>query len=294
MATEHHAPEHHAPAHHHHAASETDTALFIELLDLDGEVLSSYLSEVTGWVRELASNRPVRRVLDLGTGTGNGAIALARLFPEAEVIAVDQSPEFLSRLQVRAADLGLADRIRPVEADLDGPWPITETVDVVWISMVLHHLADPDRALADIYAGIEPDGLLAAAEMSDTVRFLPPDLGFGRPGFEDRYHEIAGGAAKAVMPMLGADWGPHLAGAGFTDVLERRFDIEVLPPLPATAGRYLQLSLHRAHGDVAEVLAEDDLATLEALTSDDGPHSVRRRRDFTIRGTRTLWTGRHP
>ncbi|HUD35343.1 MAG TPA: class I SAM-dependent methyltransferase [Streptosporangiaceae bacterium] len=288
------ADEHQAHQHHHHAASEADTALFTELLDLDGEILSSYLSEVTGWVRELAANRPVRRVLDLGTGTGNGAIALARLFGAAEVIAVDQSAEFLSRLSAKAAVAGVADRIRTIEADLDGPWPVSGTVDVVWTSLVLHHLADPDRALAEIYAAIEPDGLLAVAEMSDTVRFLPHDLGLGRPGFEDRYHEAAGGAAKAAMPLLGADWGPHLSGAGFTDVIERRFDIEVTPPLPAAAGRYLQLSLHRAHGELGDTLAEDDLATLGALISDDGPHSVRRRQDLTIRGTRTLWTGRHP
>jgi SAM-dependent methyltransferase len=288
------ASEQHAHQHHHDAASEADVALFIELLDLDGEILSSYLSGVTEWVHELAANRPVRRVLDLGTGTGNGAIALARLFGAAEVIAVDQSAEFLSRLSAKAAALGLADRIRTIEADLDGPWPVTGTVDVVWTSMVLHHLADPDRALAEIYAAIKPDGLLAVAEMSDTVRFLPHDLGLGRPGFEARYHEVASGIATAAMPMLGAHWGPHLSGAGFTDVIKRRFDIEVPPPLPAAAGRYMQLSLHRAHGDVGEAMAPDDLATLEALISDDGPHSVRRRQDLTIRGTRTLWTGRHP
>src|ERR687883_73559 len=32
---------------------------------------------------------PPRRALDLGTGTGDGAFALARRFPEAEVVGLD-------------------------------------------------------------------------------------------------------------------------------------------------------------------------------------------------------------
>lgn len=43
--------------------------------------------------RALGAVQPTpRRALDLGTGTGQGAFALARRFPEAEVVGVDLAP----------------------------------------------------------------------------------------------------------------------------------------------------------------------------------------------------------
>lgn len=76
---------------HHHPAAETAPAAMAELLNLDAEVLHSYLSEVTGWIHELAADLPRCRILDLGSGTGTGALALARRFEGADVIAVDIS-----------------------------------------------------------------------------------------------------------------------------------------------------------------------------------------------------------
>lgn len=40
---------------------------------------------------------PPARALDLGTGTGEGAFAIARRFPDAEVIGVDLADQMLSR-----------------------------------------------------------------------------------------------------------------------------------------------------------------------------------------------------
>ncbi len=44
--------------HHHHHGAGDDPAVMADLLDLDGEVLASYLADATGWVAELAA-RPV-------------------------------------------------------------------------------------------------------------------------------------------------------------------------------------------------------------------------------------------
>ena len=72
-----------------------------ELLDLDAEVLHSYLSEVTAWIDALAAEPP-HRILDLGSGTGAGALALVRRFPGADIIAVDKSAPLLHHLGGKA------------------------------------------------------------------------------------------------------------------------------------------------------------------------------------------------
>lgn len=288
-----HAPHHDQHDHDHHHAGD-DEAFLAELLDLDAEVLQAYLSAAVERVHELAAADPVRRILDLGSGTGTGTLALARRFPGAEVIAVDQSAGMLARLRSKAADSGLADRVQTMEADLDGAWPAIGAVDLVWSSMAMHHLADPARGLAEIFAVLRPGGLLAAAELTTSLCFLPDDVGLGRPGLEARCDAALDELRGAELPYLGADWGPLLTGAGFTGVTGQAFDLSPAAPLPPAAGRYALGSLRRARGRLDGTLAADDLATLDVLTAEDGPHSVLHRQDLAIRGTRTLWTGTRP
>ncbi|MEU8509305.1 hypothetical protein AB0C40_32355 [Streptomyces brevispora] len=71
-----------------HTGADAGTTATAEILELDAEVLRTYLSELTAWLGELSDREP-GHIVDLGSGTGTGAIALARRFPRAEVSAVD-------------------------------------------------------------------------------------------------------------------------------------------------------------------------------------------------------------
>jgi SAM-dependent methyltransferase len=278
--------------HHHHHAAETDSAALGGILDLDAEVLHSFLSEVIAWVGELAGDP--HRILDLGSGTGTGAVALARRFERADVVALDLSAELLDRLRDKTRDLDLTDRIHTVQADLDEAWPAIDTVDLVWASSSLHHMADPDRVLTEVFGTLRPGGLLAVTEMESFPRFLPDDVGLGRPGLEERCHAALAEIRAEHLPHLGADWGSSLTKAGFTIEAERTFAIELTPPLPAAAGRYAQASLRRARAALEGRLSADDLATLDTLVDGDGPDGVLRRDDLAVRTTRTVWMARRP
>jgi len=87
--------------HHDHAQHDADhaadEAAMAELLDLDAEVLHTYLSEVTARIHELAADAPRRRILDLGTGTGTGTLALLERFEGSAVTALDISARLLHR-----------------------------------------------------------------------------------------------------------------------------------------------------------------------------------------------------
>src|SRR6202044_385862 len=71
-------------AHRHAGAAEDD---YTDLLDLDAEVLRDYWSAALDWVQDAAAGTARTRLLDLGAGTGTGAIGLAQRFPDAEVVA---------------------------------------------------------------------------------------------------------------------------------------------------------------------------------------------------------------
>ena len=282
-----------SPHHHHdhqHPGDESDEAALAELVDLDAAVLHSYLSDVIGWVGELAGGQP-RRILDLGTGTGTGAVALARRFAGADVIAVDVSAPMLDRLRVKAGELGLAGRIQAVQADLDAEWPATGPVDLAWASNSMHHMKDPDQVLAWVFAALRPGGLLAVAEMDSFPRFLPDDIG---PGLEARLQAALAEARASELPHLHSDWGPRLTAAGFIIEARRTFDIDLRAPLPALAGRYAQASLMRLRSGLDGCLSASDLATLGPLLDSDGPGSVLRRDDLVIRTARTAWAARRP
>jgi len=269
-----------------------DDPALAELLDLDGVVLRGYWADVLTWLRRAARHLPRARLLDLGAGSGVGTIALAQRFAGAEVIAVDQDEQMLEHIRAKALDLGLASRVRTVQADLDAGLPAVEPVDLSWASMSMHHLADPDRVLREVFAATRPGGLLAVAEFAEPLRHLPHNLGVGCPGLEDRLLTALNNQHAHELPEIGADWPPRLAAAGFTVLEHRPFELDLRPGRDADAIRYAQLWLGRLRHGIADALDGDDLAALDLLLDDHGPHSLRRREDLHLHGQRTVTLAR--
>jgi release factor glutamine methyltransferase len=79
----------------------------------------------------LAKSLTQPRVLDLGTGSGNIAVAVAHQHRGACVTAVDLSPEALTVAQRNATRHGVADRVRFLAGDLFSPLPASERFDFV-------------------------------------------------------------------------------------------------------------------------------------------------------------------
>jgi SAM-dependent methyltransferase len=284
----------HQHGHEHddqHGHQHDDAGGMTDLLDLDAEVLHDYWTAALDWVRDAAAPGAPRRVLDLGAGTGTGAIGLAGRFPDAEVTAVDIEADSLQLLRDRAGVLGLAPRLRAVEADLDAGWPDLGPIDLTWASMSLHHMADPGAVLRDVLAATSAGGLVAVAEFPEPLRFLPADLGTGKPGFEERVLEALGRVHAAELPTLGSAFAPRLTAAGWQVTGEREFPVDLDPPAHPKAGLYAKAWFTRlAHGRAGS-LDPADRETLAALLDDSGPHSLLRG-GLHIRGTRTVTLAR--
>ncbi|PZF85419.1 class I SAM-dependent methyltransferase [Jiangella anatolica] len=256
-----------------------------DLLDLDADVLSDYWTDALDLVHAAAGSAPGQRLVDLGAGTGTGALRLARLFPDADVIAVDASAEMLHRLREKAVEQGLAERITTVHADLDTGWPVPAPVDVTWASLSLHHLADPDRVLRDVHAATRPGGLIAVAEFPVQLRFLPDGDG---AALETRLLEVLGRYQAERLPELGSDWRARLTAAGFMLLDERTFDIDLAPAPPAAAD-YAALWF----GRLTHRLDDLDLTPADAAALTDLVTELRNgRTDLRVRGTRTVTLAR--
>jgi SAM-dependent methyltransferase len=245
------------------------------MLDLDADVLADHHDEVIAWAGTLV---PVSgaRIIDLGAGTGTGALALARHIPGAAVTAVDMDEDMLAHLRRRAAEIGVGDRVRTVRADLDSAWPDLGPADLVWSAKAMHHLADPARAVAQVRDLLRPGGRFLITEIDSFPRFLADPAGIA---LEDRVHD-----AQAIMRAehglhMGLDWGAQLKAAGFELEAERSFDIELTGPLSPSAVRYAQVTFERTRHMMADRLSPEDLSALASVTP------------AIVRAHRTAWVG---
>ena len=252
------------------------------MIDLDAEVLHEHNDEVIAWVASLLPAGA--HIIDVGAGTGVASLALARQLPDAEVVAVDVDEDMLTRIRHKADAAGAASRIRTVQADLDQPWPSLGPADLVWAANSLHHVADPDQALAQAHAVLRPGGVLAISEMDRFPRFLPDT---GGAALEDRAHAAMADRRTEAGLHMDEDWGARLTRAGFAVETRRAFDVSLSPPLPAGAGRYAQVTLQRWRHGLEDRLDEADLAALEAAAA-----AAPGRDDLVIRAARTVWIGR--
>lgn len=143
---------------------------------------------------------PPVRALDLGTGTGQGAFAIARRFPAAEVVGADLSERMLAEA-ARVTPPELAERIRFERADASAlPYP-DGSFEFVTHSNMIPFFDEVGRVLA-------PGGhaLFAFSSGPTTPIYVPPERlreELGRRGFTE-FAEFAAGRGTALLARKGA------------------------------------------------------------------------------------------
>jgi len=267
-------------------------------LERGAEVTSAWTDQAVAWL----SARPaaVRRVLDIGSGPGVTTCRLAQAYPHADVVAVDGEPALLERVTERAARLGLAARVGTQQADLAADLAPLGAADVIWTSHVLHHLGDQRAAVARLAALLQPGGVLAIAEGGLPNRFLPRDLGFGRPGLEARLDALLEDwftDMRASLPDTVAepdDWPSMLTAAGLEAPESRTFLAEVPAPVDDQAREYIIRAFTRSRDLLSHRLDDTDRESLDRLLDPDAPNGLHHRQDIHVLTARTLHAARRP
>lgn len=90
---------------------------------------------------------PPARVLDLGTGSGAIALALAKAWPSAAVTAVEKSAEALTLAQENIAASGMGERLTLVNSDWFGALPSADRFDLIVSNPP--YLSDDETAAAE-------------------------------------------------------------------------------------------------------------------------------------------------
>jgi SAM-dependent methyltransferase len=139
--------------------------------------------------------RPPKRVLDLGTGTGKGARVVAKRFPEAEVVGVDLSPVMIERAQELLPD-ELRGRVRFEIADASDLQFEDGSFDLVTLLNMIPFFEELARVVA-------PGGRLVFAFSfgPETPIYVPPETlrdHLGPLGFRE-FEEVAAGRGSAFL-----------------------------------------------------------------------------------------------
>lgn len=99
----------------------------------------------------------IKRILDAGCGTGNIALDMARLLPEARIVAIDLAEKSLEIATQRAAKEDLKNiEFRKVNLlEFDSTLGI---FDFIYSQGVIHHLTDPLSGVRNLNRYLKPSG----------------------------------------------------------------------------------------------------------------------------------------
>ena len=126
-------------------------------------------------VQKIFNKKPnALKILDLCTGTGDIAIELQKLYPNAQIIAVDFSQSMLKIAQKRSKIINF---IQKDITDLGENSPFDKgSFDICFISFGLRNLPDVDTFLTDIKTYLKPDGILSILDFGTPAWYAKPYL----------------------------------------------------------------------------------------------------------------------
>ncbi len=167
------------------------------------------------------------RVLDVGSGTGDRALALAKFLRSGEVVGIDRSQDLITSAAALVAKKKCQNLTLEV-ADVFAPSSLKPLgrFDFIHMRLVLQHLQEPVQALKNLRSLLVPGGTIFVEDTDRAWMTVVPPV----DGWEPLYLRIQKGqAALGGDPYSGRKLAWYLAQAGFEQVTTKLH--------PVTGGR---------------------------------------------------------
>jgi len=158
----------------------------------------------------------VRRLLEVGCGTGAQTELLLERYPELKITAIDREPAQLNRARPYfSARPAFHTRVEFVQMDAGHLEFPDQHFDGAWFIWVLEHVADPLAMLRETRRVLAPGGTVILTEVWNSGLFIhptQPHLQAYWKAYNTLQEEIGGD------PCVGVKLGHLLLQAGFSDI----------------------------------------------------------------------------
>lgn len=178
-----------------------------------------------GWRRRLIGALPQGHLLDVATGTGDVALALAAR-GETTVVGLDPSVNMLDIGREKVNGSGSCDAVSMIEGDAQRMPFADDTFDGSCIAFGIRNVPDRAKGLAEMRRVTKPGGPVAILELTEPrggvmapfarfhVRHIVPRLGAWLSG-DAEYNYLQASIAAFPTP---AEFADVMRGVGLTDV----------------------------------------------------------------------------
>src|SRR5579859_645987 len=167
------------------------------------------------------AGRGVQRILDIGCGEGQLGLVLRDIYaPQAQLVGIDKDERAIALARAHAREQGAAN-VEFVVGDVMAGLP-PGPFDLVYDSLVLVHLHEPEKVIAAAWAVLKPGGSFWVKEVHPQWMAATNQRSFQK--LAD--YMMATATAIGGHPYIGGDLPRLLAAAGFIDIRE---EIEEYP-----------------------------------------------------------------
>lgn len=107
------------------------------------------------------------KIMDIATGTGDLAIAMAKRVDRTQILGIDLSEEMLAVARRKVQRQGLEERIMLEKGDAENLTMVSDgSIDIATVAFGVRNFENMERGLSEIYRTLKPNGKLIVLEFS--------------------------------------------------------------------------------------------------------------------------------
>ena len=118
-------------------------------------------------VMRIVRRSHAQKIMDVATGTGDLAIAMAKRVEDTHILGIDLSEEMLQVARTKIEKLGLSDRIEVHKGDAENLDIVeSDSIDAATVAFGVRNFENLEGGLSEIYRTLKPGGKFVVLEFS--------------------------------------------------------------------------------------------------------------------------------